>query len=104
MLNGLPINRTRHLQEIEASDRQLSVAIYVPSPAGIAQLVSGTRLVATVPERLAERIGAGQAIVPCPVPVPFKIGLVWTARTHASPIHQWMRKTISETVLSAMRP
>lgn len=86
--------KSRFLQEIEATGRRFEVAMKVPSPAGIGHLVAGTRLVATVPARLARRIGAGQAIVACPVPAPFKLGLVWTARTNRSPLHRWIRGAI----------
>lgn len=90
--------KSRFLQEIEAAGHELTVAMKVPSPAGIGQLVSGTRLVATVPARLARRIGQGQAIVPCPVPARFKLTLAWTARTNTSPLHGWIRDTIRSTV------
>lgn len=94
--------KSKFLQELEAAGHDLAVAMKVPSPAGIGQLVSGTGLVATVPARLAIRIGDGQAIVPCPVSARFKLTLVWTARTHTSALHSWVRKTIrsvlSETI------
>ncbi len=90
--------RSRFLMEIENSGHRFAIAMKVPSPAGIGHLVAGTRLVATVPARLARRIGAGQAIVPCPVPAPFRLGLVWTARTNLSPLHRWLRGAILSAI------
>lgn len=91
--------KSKYLQDLEAAGHNLKVAMKVPSPAGIGQLVSGTGLVATVPARLARRIGGDQAIVPYPVCARFKLTLVWTARTHTSALHGWLRQTI-RSVLS----
>ncbi|SMY08869.1 LysR family transcriptional regulator [Flavimaricola marinus] len=88
--------KSRFLQVIEDAGHDLNITMKVPSPAGIGQLVTGTQLVATVPARLAQRIGAEQAIVPCPVPAEFKLTMVWTARTQSSPLHNWVRATIRE--------
>lgn len=94
--------KSKFLQELEAAGHELAVAMKVPSPAGIGQLVSGTGLVATVPARLAQRIGDGQAIVPCPVSARFKLCLVWTARTHASVLHSWVREAIRTVLAEAV--
>lgn len=91
--------KSKFLQELESAGHDLTVAMKVPSPAGIGQLVSGTGLVATVPARLAQRIGDGQAIVACPVSARFKLSLVWTARTHRSALHSWVRSSV-QTVLA----
>lgn len=100
--------RSRYLQELEAAGHRLEVAMRVPSPAGVAQLVQGTRLVATVPARLAAHLGAGpggagQGRFACPVPAPFPLGLSWTARTHANALHRWLRGQIARVVRQEMQ-
>jgi DNA-binding transcriptional LysR family regulator len=94
--------KSRYLQELDRAGHGLRVALKVPSPAGVARLVSGGSLVATVPARLARRIGPDLAVVPCPVPAPFRIGLVWTARHHAEPMHRWLRDSIADWVEEAV--
>lgn len=90
--------RSRYIQQIEAAGHRLSVAMRVPSPAGIAQLVAGTRLVVTLPERLATRIRGDLSGFPCPVPAPFRMGLSWSARTNAAPLHHWLRAELSQVM------
>ncbi len=94
--------RSRYLQELEAAGHRLEVAMRVPSPAGVAQLVKGTRLVATVPARLGAHIGAGLGRFACPVLAAFPLGLTWTARTHASPLHRWLRGRLARVVRQQM--
>ena len=94
--------KSRYLQELEAMGHRLQAAMRVPSPAGVAQLVSGTRLVATVPARLGNLIGTGQGRFACPVPAPFPLGLTWTARTHSSALHRWLRTRIAQLVRREM--
>lgn len=93
--------RSRYIQEVEAAGHRLSVAMRVPSPAGIAQLVSGTRLVVTLPARLADSIRGDLAGFACPVPAPFRMGLSWSARTHAAPLYRWLRAELSQVARRA---
>jgi len=62
-------------------------------------LVSGTRLVALVPARLAERLreAAGVRIVDPPVPAPeLHETMYWSAAADADPAHAWLRRLITE--------
>ncbi|WP_394180666.1 LysR family transcriptional regulator [Yoonia maritima] len=86
--------KSRYMQVLEQEGREISIAIKVPSPAGIQSLIAGTNFVATVPERLSREIGDGLHIAPCPVPTPIDIQLVWTTRTLNSPMHKWVRDLI----------
>ncbi|MCQ0970628.1 LysR family transcriptional regulator [Paracoccus sp. TK19116] len=84
-----------YLVELERSGHAITPALKVPSPAGVARLVAGSTLVATIPRRLAHEIGEGLRIVECPVPGGFDITLVWPPRVHADAMHQWMRGQIT---------
>lgn len=93
--------RSAYLDRLDAMGHGLRPTLSVPSPAGLGRLIAGTRLVATLPERLAREIaaetGAGQpplALRPCPVPEPFDIRLVWTERNHGAPLHRWLRGAV----------
>ena len=83
--------RSGYMQALEQEGREISIAIRTPSPAGIQSLIEGTELVATVPERLSRKLGKGLYVAACPVPTPVQIQMVWTARTHTSRMHKWLR-------------
>ncbi|MDN3721910.1 LysR substrate-binding domain-containing protein [Roseibium salinum] len=95
--------RSRYIIELERQGRELKVAIRVPSPAGLELLVSGSDLVATVPERLAKVVGQGLRILPCPVQTTIAIRLVWTTLTHRSPIHMWVRDMVYRSTAATRR-
>ncbi|SFJ90790.1 LysR family transcriptional regulator [Celeribacter neptunius] len=86
--------KSRYMQELERQGHEISIAIRTPSPAGIQTLIAGSELVATVPERLSRKLGQGLHIARCPVPTPVQIQMVWTARTHRSQMHQWVRDLV----------
>lgn len=86
--------KSRYMAELERLGYDLPVAIRVPSPAGIQNLIEGTHLIATIPERLSRKIGGGLHITACPVPTHIDIQLVWTARTHNAPMHKWVRELV----------
>ena len=90
--------KSRYIMELERRGHDLPIALRTPSPAGMQALITGTDLVATVPERLSKRIGGALHEAGCPVPSPLEIRLVWTARTHAAPMHRWVRELIIRTV------
>ncbi len=86
--------RSRYLIELERMGRELRVALRVPSPAGLELLVTGSELVATVPERLSKAVGKGLRVLDCPVITSIPIRIVWTSLTHRSPVHMWVRELI----------
>ena len=86
--------RSRYIIELEQQGYELPVALRVPSPAGLELLVAGSQLVATVPERLSKKIGTGLHVAPYPVETQLTICLAWTALTHRSLMHQWVRDLI----------
>ncbi len=89
--------KSGYMQTLEQEGHEISIAMRTPSPAGIQSLIKGTGLVATVPERLSRKLGAGLFITDCPVPTAVQIQMVWTARTHASRMHKWLRDLVVQS-------
>lgn len=88
--------RSRYLVEMEAAGLSPNMVLELPSPATLRDILPGTDLIATVPLRTALSYGPGLRIVDCPFPAPFEIDLYWTARTHHSPMHRWLRGLIGQ--------
>lgn len=93
--------RSRFLQDIEHAGHRLNTVMEVPSPAHIPSLVHGTDLIATVPHRIAKAYGPDVKIVGTPFPAPFEIDLSWTARTHDSPLHSWVRSLLAQVAAAS---
>lgn len=90
--------RSRYLAELEALGHRLDARLAVPSPAGVPSLIAGSRLVATLPRRLAAAIGAGLVLRDCPVPGRFSIAMVWPQRHHRDVMHRWLHHQVIEAV------
>lgn len=90
--------RSRYLAELEALGHRLDARLAVPSPAGVPSLIAGSRLVATLPCRLAAAIGAGLVLRDCPVPGRFSIAMVWPQRHHRDVMHRWLHHQVIEAV------
>lgn len=88
--------KSGYLLQLEAAGQPISATITLPSPAGLDKILIGTDIIATLPERFARSLGGPAHIVECPVPAPFEIDLVWTERTHTSPLHIWLRDLIAQ--------
>jgi DNA-binding transcriptional LysR family regulator len=74
-----------------------NVKVRVPHFVAVGQLLRGSDLVATLPERLAESVAApfGLAYVAHPAKLPeISIDLFWHARHHRDPANQWLRTII----------
>lgn len=87
--------RSRFLLEMEAAGMAPNAVMEVPSPANLPVLIVGTDMLATVPRRTAASFGVAVAVVPCPFPGSFGIDLYWTARTHVSAPHVWIRSQLA---------
>jgi len=73
------------------------VRLTVPHFVGVGHILQGTNLVATVPERLAQRLSEpfGLAYLPHPVKLPeVAINVFWHAKVHRSPASQWLRRVV----------
>ncbi|MBN9036409.1 MAG: LysR family transcriptional regulator [Rhizobiales bacterium] len=67
-------------------------------------LVRGTDLVATVPERFTANLRDGLVSSPFPVPLDeFTFSMVWHPRMDADPVHRWLRECVREVCKSIVR-
>lgn len=76
-----------------------TVRLTVPHFVGVGHILQGTDLVATVTEKLAERLAGpfGLTYRPHPVKLPeAAINAFWHAKAHRSPAHQWLRRVVFE--------
>jgi DNA-binding transcriptional LysR family regulator len=98
---------TGHGQVDETLERQgwrPRVRLTVPHYVALSHVLASTDLVATVPQRFAERTLApfGLAMRPLPLELPTAvIHQIWHARLHRDPGGQWLRGLLSRTFGSA---
>lgn len=74
-----------------------NIRLRVPHFVAIGHILASTDMIATVPERLAERIAGpfGLRAVAHPAPLPeIAISLFWHARVHGDPANRWLRRLI----------
>ena len=75
--------------------RKRRVAVSAGSFLFIPELVGGSDLIATVPERLVRERALRLQVFEPPLPIEgFTIGLVWHERTHGHPAHRWVRERV----------
>lgn len=96
--------RSGYLVDVERKGGSLNQVLSVPSPAGLSDMVAGTDLITAIPSRIAETFKNRLAVTDCPFPAPFAIHLVWTTRTHRSPMFSWVRELISLEVAANVQP
>ena len=75
------------------------VRLTVPHFVAVGDILHSTDMVATVPERLAQRMAGpfGLAYVAHPAPLPeMAINLFWHAKYHKDPANQWLRSLVFE--------
>jgi DNA-binding transcriptional LysR family regulator len=73
--------------------------VETPNFIGLAAMVAGTDLVATLPRRAAELLALDQQVrvLPMPVAIPsYPVRLQWHARMQQEPGHLWLRNLIVE--------
>ncbi|MGJ7485815.1 LysR family transcriptional regulator [Variovorax sp. LT2P21] len=86
-------------QILDRSAPQRKVRLTVPHYVAIGHILQSSDLVATVPQRLAERMVAPfeLAVLPHPVKLPeIAIHLFWHAKYQKDPANQWLRSLIVE--------
>jgi DNA-binding transcriptional LysR family regulator len=82
---------------LKRSGIERTVRLTVPHFVSVGHLLQGTDLIATVPQRLAERLAEpfGLTWKPHPVKLPeVSINVFWHARMHRSPASQWLRSLV----------
>lgn len=87
--------RSRFLTVLETAGKRPNTVMEVPSPANLDGILAQTDMIATVPRRIADSYDAAIVSVPFPYPVEISIDMFWTARTHASAPHVWLRSVIA---------
>jgi len=73
------------------------VQLTVPHYVALGQVLASTELVATVPERLAERLAGPHGLVSRPLGLKLPgstIAQLWHAHLHRDPGHQWLRARV----------
>ena len=89
---GTGHDKVDHLIRRAGVERQMRLT--VPHFVSVGHILQRTDMVATVTERLAERLAApfGLRFLPHPVDLPeVAINVFWHAKVHRSPAHQWLR-------------
>lgn len=87
----------RHI--LEKNRPSLRIAMSVPTPFGLAEVIAATELIATIPYRMAKALNehGGLRIHPLPFDSPaFDVGQHWHGRLQHDEGHKWLRKTIFE--------
>jgi DNA-binding transcriptional LysR family regulator len=83
------------------------VMLELPGFLGLATIVAGTDLIATVPRHIGETLAASGLIraVPCPVKVAgFTVRQYWHDRFHRDPGHRFLRSLCAELFSGGPRP
>lgn len=91
-------------QWIERRGIRRNVRLTVPHFVAIGHILAATDLIATVPERLAQRLAEpfGLAYAEHPVRLPeAPIRLFWHARVHDEPASRWLRRLVADTFAEA---
>jgi DNA-binding transcriptional LysR family regulator len=84
---------------LQRSGVERTVRLNVPHYVSVGHILQGSDLIATVPERLADRLLGpfGLAKVPHPAKLPdIAINVFWHAKYHRSPDNRWLRGVLFE--------
>lgn len=78
---------------------QRRIALSKPTFLGVPFLIAQSDMVATLPERIAQKfidLAPIRIFEPPLTLAPIKVVLMWHDRTHNSPLHRWLRDTIAD--------
>lgn len=79
--------------------QQRRIVLSKPTFMGVPFLIAQTDLIATLPERIAQKfldLAPIRIFEPPLTLAPINVVLMWHDRTHNSPLHRWLRDTIAE--------
>lgn len=88
---------------IDGNSQQRKIKLTVPHFVAVGHILQSTDMVATVPERLAQRMAEpfGLVYVNHPVKLPeIAINLFWHAKYHKDPANQWLRGLVFDMYTS----
>jgi DNA-binding transcriptional LysR family regulator len=80
-----------YLDVLRAKGVAIEPAVTLPNHDSLERIVSGTRLVATIPYHLARSMKSRLHVAPLPFRVPISIDMYWSARTAKSGLQKWAR-------------
>lgn len=83
------------LLELDRQGAAPNTVMEIPSPANLPDFLIGTDMIATVPRRTATVFGTKVISTECPFVASVSIDLQWSARTHVSVAHVWLRAQIA---------
>lgn len=93
--------------QVEAALERLGMAravqLTVPHYVALGQVLGSTDLLATVPERLAERLAGPHALLARPLTLRLPVSTIaqlWHAHLHRDPGHQWLRSLVARCFVS----
>jgi DNA-binding transcriptional LysR family regulator len=95
--------RSFFLTELESKGHRLRETLSIPGPENLSELLVGTDMISTVPSRIARNINEQMVQRDCPFPAEFNVSMFWTARTHHSKMHRWVRSQIVKSVTELVR-
>lgn len=87
--------QSRFLEVLAAQGYAPNAVMEVPSPSNLPDLLAGTDLITTVPKRMALSFDDRVTVASFPFSARISIDLFWTARTHVSAPHVWLRAVIA---------
>jgi DNA-binding transcriptional LysR family regulator len=76
------------------------LAVLAPHFASVPFIVAESDLIATVPRRLAQRLGKALKLQVLPIPFtipPFRLAMLWHERVDSDPAHAWLRGLVIDT-------
>lgn len=85
-----------YLDVLKARDIVLEPMVTLPNHDSLEHIISGTRLVATIPYHLARAMHGNLHVASLPFRVPISIDMHWSARTAKSGLHKWARGLLVE--------
>jgi len=106
---GRPNGYSASAQELvrRLLDIDLQVHITVPSLLHLPLVLRGTRMIATLPERVAHMVSATMPIKTFPLPVETPTMheiLLWHKRNESDPAHAWLRELVVRLTQSRQEP
>lgn len=93
-----------YLDVLKASDMVLEPMVTLPNHDSLERIISGTRLVATIPHHLGRAMQGGLHVAALPFRVPISIDMYWSIRTAKSGLHKWARSLLVDAAKAYVVP
>jgi DNA-binding transcriptional LysR family regulator len=86
-------------EALERQGLQRRIRLTVPHYVALGDVLGHSDLIATVPERFAQRVTGPFNLTTCPLPLAVDRSVIhqfWHARLHKDPGHQWLRELVAQ--------